>query len=88
MECKYCSKTFLNNTKLNRHQSTSKTCIALQNGEVEIKLYECNYCKKQLTSKQNLTYHTNICKIKKQSEHTQNETKKTKKTTGMGIRTT
>jgi hypothetical protein len=76
MECKYCSKTFLDQVRLKRHQTTSKTCIALQNGEVEVKLLECNYCKKKLTSKHSLTYHTNVCKIKKQSEHTQHEKQK------------
>ena len=60
MECKYCSKTFLDQVRLKRHQTTSKTCIALQNGEVEVKLLECNYCKKKLTSKPWATSMKNI----------------------------
>ena len=74
MDCKYCSKTFRDKAKLNRHQTTSKSCIVLQNGEVKLKLFECEFCKKQLTSKHNFIYHNNVCKIKKYSEVLQHET--------------
>ena len=43
--CNYCSKSFSTNTTLLRHQTTTKSCLALQGKEVNI---ECANCKKVL----------------------------------------
>jgi hypothetical protein len=62
MQCSYCSKILSNEYNLIRHQKTSKSCISMQNGQIETKLTECEYCRKKLTSSHSLAYHKNICK--------------------------
>ncbi len=58
----------MNYVRLKRHQTTCKSCIKLQNGQVVTILFTCEFCKKELTSKHSLAYHINICKKKKELE--------------------
>lgn len=73
MQCTFCSKTFTNNVKLKRHQTTAKFCIVLQNGQIESKLFQCSFCSKKLTSLHSLNYHKNICKKAKEEKKIQEE---------------
>jgi len=76
--CEFCNKEFKQKFILNRHQKTSKECIFIRTGEVpEKQLFECKYCLKELSSKQRLENHIDICKIRKQQiEDEKSELKK------------
>jgi len=68
--CNYCNSEFYDNSSLLRHQRNSKYCIKIQeekepNKKINKHFYNCDYCKKELSSKSRLTYHLNICKQKK-----------------------
>ena len=66
MKCEYCNTIFYNKSNLLRHQTTSKKCIHIQISKnvtnIKIKTFQCEYCFKKLSSKQSLTYHSNVCK--------------------------
>ena len=67
MECHYCKKTYPTKYLLENHQSRTKSCLAIQEQlgvPMNKKVYECTQCKKQLTSKTSLKYHTTICNTK------------------------
>ena len=67
MECVYCKKKFYDKSNLKRHQVNSKSCIAIQKNENNIKIptkFQCEFCNKQLSGKQALNRHLNICKSK------------------------
>lgn len=69
MKCDFCNKEFATVALLNRHQRTAKFCLKLQeeNGVFSNKrLFTCDYCKKEVTSRDSLTYHHSICKTKNQ----------------------
>ena len=64
--CQYCKSELSDKSALNKHQKRAKYCLSIQkrtNKKVTDDLYECNFCKKKLTSKDRLVYHYNICKI-------------------------
>jgi hypothetical protein len=64
MECPYCKKTYPTIYLLKNHQSRTKACLTIQEQmgvPMTKKVYECTQCKKQLTSKTSLKYHTTIC---------------------------
>ena len=63
-ECQYCKKTYPDKHRLKRHQTTTKSCIRLQNGEIASALLKCELCKKEFTSVQSMKYHNGICKKK------------------------
>ena len=66
MECNYCKKTFQTTSSLLHHQRTVKSCLKIQN-EQGVSLstrFECSFCNKRITTKNNLDYHINICKIR------------------------
>jgi hypothetical protein len=70
-ECEYCKKSFKNNYLLNRHKSTTKYCLNIQqerenNEDIKIKNTDCvcDYCDKILKNKQNLNIHIASCKKK------------------------
>jgi hypothetical protein len=56
--CENCNKQFKNKTTFNTHKKTSVKCST---GGVSIspKTFECEYCKKILSTKQMLAYHVN-----------------------------
>ena len=62
-ECLHCKKTFSTKSNLNRHNATSKKCNNTQKN-----LFKCEFCKKEVTSKQMLTYHLKVCKEKEKTD--------------------
>jgi hypothetical protein len=67
MECIYCKKTYSNAYTLSTHQKTTKSCLLIQQEQGIVsnkRLYECSYCKKELTTKVQLDSHLTICKQK------------------------
>jgi len=73
MNCSYCNKQFSTEKILKKHQQSTKSCIVLReqicpDSEIKKQFYQCEICKKQLTSKSNFVYHTTNCKIKKEIE--------------------
>ena len=62
MECAFCKNTLSNKWSLKTHQQTSKKCLKLQNKQISDELkYECLYCDKYFTIKQQYTIHLNSC---------------------------
>ena len=71
VECEYCHVTVQRATYLPIHQSTTRKCILIQKTlgiDRATKLYECEYCHKQQTTKDNNIKHSATCKIKLQKE--------------------
>jgi hypothetical protein len=69
--CNFCNTDFDKKSSLTRHQTTARFCLKLQetnNTKIEKRLFECESCKKELTSKPRLEYHINICKEKKKQD--------------------
>ena len=67
MECQFCKKTFSSTNSRNVHQTTTRSCLKIQEKlghEVNVKCFSCAYCNKSITSKINLKYHMDRC-IKK-----------------------
>jgi hypothetical protein len=67
MECCYCKKIYSSVYTLKNHQKTTRSCITIQKElglEVKTKLFECTYCKKDVTTKTQLDSHYTICKKK------------------------
>ena len=68
MECTFCKIVFSSRSVLNRHIQTNKKCLKIQADQeqpINKRLFKCESCKKELTSKKKLEYHINICKEKK-----------------------
>ena len=63
--CTYCHAKFVNIHTLNNHQNTAKYCLSIQ-GKNNTN-FECHYCKKVLSSKQNLDNHINKCETIQES---------------------
>ena len=56
--CKYCNKEFKYKKNLNKHQTTVKYCLKIQNKQEFI----CLSCNKKLSNMQNLKRHEKNCK--------------------------
>ena len=66
LNCDFCSKKFKTFTLLKRHQENTKYCILLQEGkDQKEKIFNCDYCKKNLTTKRGLIMHLLSCKQNK-----------------------
>ena len=72
MNCNFCKQKFSNTSSLNLHQKNAKYCLNLR-GVLENKKFKCDYCDKSYTTKQNLTTHYNICKLKKLKVNDENK---------------
>lgn len=71
MECTFCKIVFSSRSVLNRHIQTNKKCLKIQAEQeqpINKRLFKCESCKKELTSKKMLEYHINICKEKKKQD--------------------
>jgi len=68
--CLYCVKNFYDKSTLIKHQKTSKQCIKIQlekepDKVIKTKIFKCDFCVKELSTKYRLECHINICKIRK-----------------------
>ena len=76
--CEYCNSEFKSLQSLKRHKEITKYCLKLQ-GKItnikENKIYNCEYCLKIFSNKNNLTVHYTCCK-KKESEELKKENEK------------
>ena len=71
LSCNFCKNKFLNSSNLLRHQKSSLKCINIQKAQnIEIKqiTFQCSFCNKNMTTKQDLNRHLNICKTKNKLE--------------------
>jgi hypothetical protein len=59
MNCEFCSNEFISTTSLKHHQRTAKYCLLIQGNK--IKLYVCEYCKKDVSTKNRLYTHYQTC---------------------------
>ena len=59
IECKHCKNTFVSQTSLKHHQKTAKYCLKLQ-GRKD-KLYICEHCGKDISTKHRLYTHYQTC---------------------------
>ena len=79
LKCEFCNTELKSVSSLNSHKKTAKYCLEKQGiqiiksttrSAVEIVIFECVYCKKILSTRQNLNIHLNSCveKFKQQEE--------------------
>jgi hypothetical protein len=61
--CEFCKTTFNTKSSLKNHLRTAKYCIQnrTETFTKEIVIFDCKYCNKILSSKQNLNIHFQIC---------------------------
>jgi hypothetical protein len=76
IECEFCHVIVQRASCLETHQSTTRKCLLIQKqlGLIPLeKLYECEYCTKKQTTKNNHMKHISKCKVKllKENEHAQ-----------------
>jgi len=78
-KCDRCNKIFATKYTLAVHQKTSKSCTGNTSTSTtsEKKIYECEYCKKKISSTQNFKHHLDICPIKIEKEKEMKEDEKT-----------
>ncbi len=60
MDCQFCRKSFSSKSNLSKHQQTTKYCIKLQ-PEIKSKSFICSGCNKELSTKQRLETHIQVC---------------------------
>ena len=71
IQCQYCKSDFGNKSSLNSHQKRAKYCLIKQgkfNNEKKSEDFKCGLCNKNLSTKQTLDIHKNICSKKIQKE--------------------
>jgi hypothetical protein len=66
MECEHCKNIFSALSSLKYHQKTAKYCLKIRG--VKSTSYKCEYCSKQLSTKQHLDIHKLNCKSKHKSD--------------------
>ena len=59
MNCEFCSNKFVSTTSLKHHQRTAKYCLNIQGKKN--KLYVCEYCSKDISTKNRLYTHYQTC---------------------------
>lgn len=62
--CKYCNNKFNTVSVLNNHIKNTKYCLLIQGKIIEQTEFKCSFCSKNLSSKQKLNDHVNICNKK------------------------
>ena len=65
--CEFCKTIFKTNICLQNHKRNTKYCLIIQgknSSTFRKSEYECNYCKRNLVSKQSLENHIYVCKNK------------------------
>lgn len=67
MLCQFCNNVFLNKNTLEKHQTTAKYCLELQNKNSNE--FACNYCQKKFYRNDILSKHKETCKYKDISEY-------------------
>jgi|694.fasta_scaffold52502_1 hypothetical protein len=60
MDCQFCRKSFSSKSNLSKHQQTTKYCIKLQ-PQNKPKSFICSGCNKELSTKQRLETHIQVC---------------------------
>ncbi len=72
LKCEYCGNIFSSRSSLNMHQRRANYCLKIQkelNINIKVKtIHKCDYCSKEVTSKENLYHHINNCKVRLRSE--------------------
>ena len=79
LKCEFCNTELKSVSSLNSHKKTAKYCLEKQGiqtiksttrSTAEIVMFDCVYCKKILSTRQNLNIHLNSCveKFKQQEE--------------------
>ena len=68
MECEYCGTILSSEMALKQHQATTKYCLDIQGKHFNDK-FQCTYCKREFTVKQNLTRHQKTCRYKKTEDN-------------------
>lgn len=64
-DCEFCQKTYQTISSLNHHKKTSKKCLKLQEGKIDIKKFICIHCNKDFLVKSIYEEHIKQCKLKK-----------------------
>ena len=66
MECQHCKNKFKTKSILKNHQNTATYCKIIQQdiGIINIKIYRCEFCNKDLSQKIDLQRHYQTCKKK------------------------
>jgi site-specific DNA-adenine methylase len=69
LKCEYCKNIFSSRSCLKTHQQKANYCLKIQKGldihiNIKVKIHQCDYCSKVVTSKENLYHHINNCKAK------------------------
>jgi hypothetical protein len=78
MECQYCNKILSTVYSLKTHQKTVKSCLQKQGKQNDIVNFNCKFCSKSFTSKDNLYNHYKICKEKMKEDIITDEVNKIK----------
>jgi len=76
MNCTFCNNKFSSKSALHHHQKSAKYCIKIQGKNLT--MFTCNYCKKTLSTKQNLNVHMNNCTKYNQSLYAEKYKKENK----------
>lgn len=69
-ECEYCNNVFTNKTSLKVHQKNAKYCLKIQNKDNA--MFMCSYCNKQLSTKNRLITHVQVCEKVKEKDYEKN----------------
>ena len=76
ISCTFCDKVFKRISALNVHQKNTKYCLTKQGmltKEINIEIFQCKYCDKQLSSKQSLNTHIQTCMSRYESLYKEKE---------------